>query len=361
MVNENRIEEVLKADKDPYLERDLISADAVKKLKVENGRVDLDLVLGFPVAAYETHLRERLNRLVSQTDGVDAVNIDIRSKIIPHSVQKTAKRLSAVKNVIAVASGKGGVGKSTAAANLVLALQAEGASVGLLDADIYGPSQVCMMGMSGQPDVTENKKLSPKRPYGIQAMSIGLLVDQESAMIWRGPMVSQALQQLLNDTEWTDLDYLVIDLPPGTGDVQLTLAQQIPVAGAVIITTPQDVALLDARKAVKMFEKVDVPVLGVIENMSIHVCSQCGYKENIFGVGGGEKMAVDYGIELLGELPLDIHVREHVDSGRPSVVADPEGSVAKSFYEIARKMTAKLSLRGKDYSGVFPKIVVEND
>ena len=361
MIEKQHIEQLLSTDIDPYLGVDLIKAGAVKQLAVDNGRVSLELELGFPTAVYESVLKERLTGLIGAADGVDSVDIRISSRIIAHAVQKTASHLEGVKNIIAVASGKGGVGKSTVSANLALALQAEGAAVGVLDADIYGPSQARMLGMNGKPELTAEKKLAPKHPYGMQAMSIGLLIEEDTAMIWRGPMVTQALQQLLNDTQWTDVDYLIIDLPPGTGDVQLTLSQQIPVAGAVIVTTPQDIALLDARRAVKMFEKVEVPVLGVVENMSVHVCSQCGHAERIFGEGGGARMAQDYGVELLGELPLDISIREQLDAGAPSVVADPDGTIAESFYEIARKIAARLSLRGKDYSGVFPKIVVEND
>ncbi|MBN1378253.1 MAG: iron-sulfur cluster carrier protein ApbC [Gammaproteobacteria bacterium] len=361
VVDKAQIEQLLKDNPDPYLGTDFVSAGAIRNLDIKNGKVSLSLQLGFPIAVYEQELRKQLIQLIGQLRDVESVDIDISGKIVAHAVQKTAKHLAGVKNIIAIASGKGGVGKSTTAANLALALQAEGAVVGLLDADIYGPSQARMMGMSGPPEATDNKKLTPKCPYGVQAMSIGLLIDEETAMIWRGPMVSQALQQLLNDTEWTDVDYLIIDLPPGTGDVQLTLSQQIPVAGAVIVTTPQDIALLDARRAVKMFEKVEVPVLGIVENMSVHICSQCGHAERIFGEGGGAKMAQDYGVELLGELPLDISIREQLDAGAPSVVADPEGSVAIAYYEIARKVAAKLSLRGKDYSGVFPKIIIENN
>lgn len=360
-VKKKTIEQTLRSSSDPYLGTDLISAGAIKMLEVDHGLVRLKIELGFPVAAYAAVLREQLLGLIRPMDGVTEVDIEITSKIIPHTIQKTAKHLDGVKNIIAVASGKGGVGKSTTAANLALALQAEGATVGLLDADIYGPSQARMMGMSGKPEATKHRKLAPKHPYGVQAMSIGLIVEEDTAMIWRGPMVTQALQQLLNDTEWSDVDYLIIDLPPGTGDVQLTLSQQIPVAGAVIVTTPQDIALLDARRAIKMFEKVEVPVLGVVENMSVHICSQCGHAENIFGEGGGARVAADYAVELLGELPLERSIREKVDSGEPSVISDPDGPVAGIYKEIARKIAAKLSLRAKDYSGVFPKIVVEND
>jgi ATP-binding protein involved in chromosome partitioning len=321
----------------------------------------LQLKFGFPVAGYRETLCRELETLIARIAGVKEVRIQVEVDIIAHAVQKTLSHLSNVKNIIAVASGKGGVGKSTTAANLALALHAEGAKAGLLDADIYGPSQTVMLGMRGKPDSVDGKSLEPKTPHGIQAMSIGLLIDEETPMVWRGPMVTQALQQLLADTRWQDLDYLIVDLPPGTGDIQLTLSQKIPVSGAVIVTTPQDIALLDARKGLKMFEKVDVPVLGIIENMSMHICSQCGHVEPIFGEGGGARMAADYGVELLGALPLDIRIREQADGGVPSVVAEPEGEIARIYREIARKMTARLSLRGKDYSSVFPKIVIKND
>jgi ATP-binding protein involved in chromosome partitioning len=278
-----------------------------------------------------------------------------------HSVQKGVKTISSIKNIIAVASGKGGVGKSTTATNLALALSAEGARVGVLDADIYGPSQPRMLGIHGKPESRDGKRLEPLVNYDIQTMSIGFLVDEETPMIWRGPMVTQALQQLLGDTNWTDLDYLVIDLPPGTGDVQLTLAQQVPVSGAVIVTTPQDIALLDARKGLKMFEKVEVPVLGIVENMSIHICSSCGHEEHIFGDGGGQRMAEDYDVDFLGALPLDKAIREQVDSGRPSVVAEPDGRIAQIYRDIARRTAAKLALRSKNYAAKFPQIVIQSN
>jgi ATP-binding protein involved in chromosome partitioning len=286
-----------------------------------------------------------------------SVDWEIRS----HSVQKSLKPIDNVKNIIAVASGKGGVGKSTTAVNLALALAAEGARVGILDADIYGPSQPRMLGISGKPESKDGNSLEPMSSYELQAMSIGFLIEEETPMIWRGPMVTQALEQLLNDTNWSDLDYLVIDLPPGTGDTQLTLAQKVPVSGAVIVTTPQDIALLDARKGLKMFQKVEVPVLGVVENMSIHICSKCGHEEHIFGEGGGAAMAEQYGIQLLGSLPLDIHIREETDSGKPSVVADPESRISRMYREIARKTAAKLSLQAKDYAAKFPRIVIQNN
>jgi len=301
-------------------------------------------------------LKEALRALPGITD----VQVDIKTNIISHAVQKGVTTLPNVKNIIAVASGKGGVGKSTVSVNLALALQAEGATAAILDADIYGPSQPRMLGAHGKPDSKDGKSMEPKISYGVQSISIGHLVDEETPMIWRGPMVTGALEQLLRDTNWRDVDYLVIDLPPGTGDIQLTLCQKIPVSGAVIVTTPQDIALIDARKALKMFEKVQVPVLGIIENMSTHICSKCGHEEHIFGEGGGGQMARQYHIDLLGSLPLDIHIREGVDNGRPTVAMAPDSPVAQEFCEIARKVAAKIATRAKDFSSRFPKIVIQN-
>lgn len=271
------------------------------------------------------------------------------------------KPLPNIKNIIAVASGKGGVGKSTTAVNLALALSQQGVRAGILDADIYGPSQPLMLGVTTRPDIKDKKSLLPIMAHGIQSMSIGYLIDETSPMAWRGPMVSMALQQLLNDTQWDDLDYLVIDLPPGTGDIQLTLAQKIPVTGAVIVTTPQDLALLDARRAYEMFRKVNVPVLGIIENMSIHICSQCGHSESIFGTGGGAEMATQYAIDLLGQLPLDIQIREQADSGKPTVIAAPHSPNALLYGHIAKQVMAKLALQAQNESGKFPTIVIKND
>jgi ATP-binding protein involved in chromosome partitioning len=289
------------------------------------------------------------------------VNVDVSSKIVSHSVQRGVKLIPGVKNIIAVASGKGGVGKSVTAVNLALALAAEGASVGILDADIYGPSQPQMLGITGRPESLDGKNLEPMMAHGIQAMSIGLLVDTDSPMVWRGPMVTQALQQLLNETRWHDVDYLIIDMPPGTGDIQLTLAQKVPVTGAVIVTTPQDIALLDARKGLKMFEKVGIPIIGIVENMSTHICSSCGHEEHIFGAGGGDKMCKDYSTELLGSLPLDIKIREQTDAGRPTVVADPDGQVADIYRSIARRIAVKVDELSQDYSELFAKIVIEDN
>jgi ATP-binding protein involved in chromosome partitioning len=270
------------------------------------------------------------------------------------------KLIPGVKNIIAVASGKGGVGKSTTAVNLALALAAEGAAVGLLDADIYGPSQPQMLGISGKPESLDGKTLEPMRRHGIAAMSIGFLIDQETPMVWRGPMVTQALEQLLRDTRWGDLDYMVVDLPPGTGDIQLTLSQKVPVTGAVIVTTPQDIALLDARKGLKMFEKVGIPILGIVENMSLHICSSCGHEEAIFGTGGGAAMSKDYGVDLLGSLPLDIGIREQADSGNPTVVSHPDSRTAQIYKEIARKVAIRIAAQAKDMTSKFPNIVVQN-
>jgi ATP-binding protein involved in chromosome partitioning len=280
--------------------------------------------------------------------------------IAAHAVQRPLKPIPGVSNIVAVASGKGGVGKSTVAVNLALAWAAAGARVGMLDADIYGPSQPLMLGLQGQrPAAPDGKHLEPLVAHGIRAMSIGFLVDPAQAVVWRGPMATSALTQLLSDTNWGELDYLVVDLPPGTGDVQLTLAQRVPVSGAVIVTTPQDIALADARKGIAMFAKVAIPVLGVVENMSLHVCSQCGHVEHIFGAGGGGRLAGESGVELLGELPLDAAVRAEADSGRPTVVAAPGTPRARAFTEMARHVAGALARQGRDRRGAFPQIGVE--
>ncbi len=359
-VSQLQVETALKEDVDPYLDADLVSANAIKQIDIDGGTVRLKVQLGFPAKGYQEKLAARLREKVGAIKGVDSVEVEVASKVESHTVQKGVKLIPGVKNIIAIASGKGGVGKSTTAVNLALALVAEGATAAILDADIYGPSQPRMLGIHERPDSKDGRSLEPLVGHGVQSISIGYLIDEETPMIWRGPMVTQALEQLLNDTNWKGVDYLIIDLPPGTGDIQLTLAQKVPVSGAVIVTTPQDIALLDARKALKMFEKVDVPVLGIVENMSIHICSNCGHEEHIFGEGGGERMAKDYGVELLGALPLDIHIREQADNGKPTVVADPDGRVAEIYREIARATAARLSQRAKDYSGKFPNIVIQN-
>ena len=360
-VSPQQVEAKIKEYIDPYLEQDLVSAKAVKDIKVDGDKVGVDIVLGFPANGYKAKLEAELKEMVGSLEGVASANIAVSHKIETHVVQQGVKTIPGVKNIIAIASGKGGVGKSTTAVNLALALSAEGATVGILDADIYGPSQPRMLGVHGQPESVDGSSLEPMKSYDIQSMSIGYLIDEETPMIWRGPMVTQALEQLLNDTKWKDVDYLIVDLPPGTGDIQLTLAQKVPVTGAIIVTTPQDIALLDARKGLKMFEKVEVPVLGIIENMSIHICSKCGHAEHIFGAGGGERMAEQYNVDMLGALPLDIKIREDVDGGKPSVVSDPDGQVAQIYRDIARRVAAKLALRKKDYSAAFPKIVIQNN
>lgn len=360
MASVEQVEAALKNVNDPHLDKSLVATKAVKDIKIDNNKVSIDIVLGYPAKSLREGLASQIATEVNKLDSVDEVDVSIGWDIQAHSVQKSLKPMENIKNVIAVASGKGGVGKSTTAVNLALALSAEGANVGILDADIYGPSQPRMLGVSGQPDSSDGKSLEPMQAHGIQAMSIGFLIDEETPMIWRGPMVTQALEQLLNDTRWRDLDYLIVDLPPGTGDVQLTLAQKIPVSGAVIVTTPQDIALLDARKGLKMFEKVEVPVLGIVENMSIHICSQCQHEEPIFGSGGGLAMAKENDVELLGQLPLDMSIREQVDGGVPTVVAAPDSRIAQIYKEIARKTAAKLAAKTKDYSAKFPKIVIQN-
>jgi ATP-binding protein involved in chromosome partitioning len=345
---------------DPYLGQTLDQAKAIGDVSVHPDRVGVELSFGFPVADYAAELLPALeSHLVAELAG-SRLSLVLKSNITAHAVQKTLKPLANVKNVVAVASGKGGVGKSTTAANLALAWAAQGARVGLLDADIYGPSQPLMMGLVGRkPDSPDGKRLTPLRAHGVEVMSIGFMIDAEQPMAWRGPMVTQALTQLLGETNWGELDYLVVDMPPGTGDIQLTLAQRVPVSGAVIVTTPQDIALLDARKGLKMFEKVEVRVLGVVENMSVHVCSNCGHVEHVFGSGGGARMAEQYGVQLLGELPLDIRIREDADGGLPTVVSEPGSARAQSYFKMARRTAARLATLNKDYSRMFPKITVE--
>ncbi len=359
-VSQLQVETALKEVIDPYLEQDLVSAKAVKNIRVDGGQVTVDVVLGYPAKGSRDALAAKLQEKVRAVPGVKDVKINIDSKIAVHGVQKGVKPIAGVKNIIAVASGKGGVGKSTTAVNLALALSAEGARAAILDADIYGPSQPRMLGSHSKPESKDGKTMEPVMSYHVQSMSIGYLIDEETPMIWRGPMVTQALEQLLRDTNWDDVDYLVVDLPPGTGDIQLTLAQKVPVTGAVIVTTPQDIALLDARKGLKMFEKVEIPVIGIIENMSTHICSQCGHEEHIFGAGGGLRMAEQYEVDFLGALPLDLHIRSDADSGRPTVVADPDGRIAQIYREIARRIAGKMSLMKKDFSTKFPNIVIQN-
>ena len=360
-VTREQIEAAIKGYVEPHMEKNLVDAKCVKAVEIDGGSVKVTVELGFPCDGTKAELAGAVKERVQSVDGVTSVEVNLGWKVVAHSVQKSLKPIDNVKNIIAVASGKGGVGKSTTAVNMALALAAEGARVGILDADIYGPSQPRMLGVSGQPESKDGKSLEPMENYGLQAMSIGFLVDEETPMIWRGPMVTQALEQLLNDTNWASLDYLIIDLPPGTGDTQLTLAQKVPVSGAVIVTTPQDIALLDARKGFKMFEKVEVPVLGIVENMSIHICSKFNHEEHIFGEGGGMRMAEQYGVDFLGALPLDIRIREETDGGKPTVVAEPDSRISQIYREISRKTAAKLALQAKSYASKFPNIVIQNN
>ncbi|MFL6579706.1 MAG: iron-sulfur cluster carrier protein ApbC [Burkholderiales bacterium] len=359
-ISEEQVRAALQTYTDPATGKDYVTGKEARNIRIEGNDVSVDIVLGYPAKTVTEDIRRELMERLGKIAGVGKVNVDVQVKIVPHAVQRGLKLLGGVKNVIAVASGKGGVGKSTTAVNLALALSAEGAKVGILDADIYGPSQQVMMGLSGKPMSPDGKTIEPMVNYGVQAMSIGLLIDVDTPMVWRGPMVTQALEQLLRDTQWKDLDYLVVDLPPGTGDIQLTLSQKVPVTGAVIVTTPQDIALIDARKGLKMFEKVGVPILGLVENMSVHICSSCGYEEHIFGEGGAARMSKDYNVNVLGRLPLDIKIREQADSGKPTVVADPDSRSAQIYREVARKVAARIAELAKDHSGAFPKIVIQN-
>jgi ATP-binding protein involved in chromosome partitioning len=350
----------LEAYIDPYLGETLGKARALRELRAVPEGFAATVALGFPVGDYQQELAGGLARQLSAAGIGGTLALQLQADIQAHAVQRTLKPLGAIRNVIAVASGKGGVGKSTVAVNLALAWARQGARVGLLDADFYGPSQPLMLGLAGErPSSPDGKRLRPLSAHGISAMSIGFLVDAEQPMVWRGPMVTQALTQLLSETDWGELDYLVVDMPPGTGDIQLTLAQRVPVAGAVIVTTPQDIALADARKGLKMFEKVSVPVLGIVENMSVHVCSNCGHSDHIFGSGGGERMAREYGVRLLGELPLDASIREETDGGEPTVVAAPGSPRARAYLEMARRTAGALAVRARERSSVFPRIVVE--
>jgi ATP-binding protein involved in chromosome partitioning len=361
-ITRDQVESALRAYIDPYLDEDLVSTRCVRDIAIEDGKVTVTVEMGFPIEGYRNRLTEALRSRVSALSGVEEVTLNLGWKATAHAVQKGLKPFEKVRNIIAVASGKGGVGKSTTAVNLALALAAEGASVGILDADIYGPSQPRMLGVGSQrPESKDGRSLEPVVAHGVQSMSIGFLVEEDTPMIWRGPMVTQALEQLLNDTNWRDLDYLIVDMPPGTGDTQLTLSQKVPVSGAVIVTTPQDIALLDARKGLKMFEKVEVPVLGVIENMSIHICSQCGHEEHIFGEGGGQRMSEDHGVDFLGALPLDIRIRSEADAGAPTVATEPESRISEIYREIARRMAASLAKQSKSYAHKFPNIVIQNN
>ncbi|MDO8756000.1 MAG: iron-sulfur cluster carrier protein ApbC [Polaromonas sp.] len=360
-VEQQAILNALQSVLDPNTGKDFVSTKALKNLQIAGGDVAFDVELGYPAKSQLAGIRKLLIAAAKGVAGVTNVSVNVSFKIASHSVQRGVQLLPNVKNIVAVASGKGGVGKSTTAVNLALALAAEGASDGLLDAAITGPSQPKMMGIAGRPESLDGKNMEPMENYGIQVMSIGFLVAQDEAMIWRGPMATQALEQLLRQTNWRDLDYLIVDMPPGTGDIQLTLSQRVPMTGAVVVTTPQDIALLDAKKGIKMFEKVGVPILGIVENMAVHVCSNCGHVEHIFGADGGKKMAAEYGMDYPGALPLTMQIRVQADSGKPTVVSDPEGEVAGIYKAVARKVAVSIAAKNKDFSSKFPSIKISKN
>ncbi|MBI0327605.1 iron-sulfur cluster carrier protein ApbC [Burkholderia plantarii] len=354
------VDAALAALVDPNTGRSYAANKGLREVAIDGDTVSVSVVLGYPARSQHEAVRQRIAAALAAVPGVRAARVAVQQEIVAHTVQRGVKLLPNVKNIVAVASGKGGVGKSTTAVNLALALAAEGASVGILDADIYGPSLPTMLGIHGRPDSPDNQSMNPMLGHGLQANSIGFLIDEDNPMVWRGPMATSALEQLLRQTNWRDLDYLIVDMPPGTGDIQLTLAQRVPVTGAVIVTTPQDIALLDAKKGLKMFEKVGIPIIGIVENMSLHVCSNCGHEEHIFGAGGAARMAADYGVPVLGSLPLDIAIREQADSGTPTVAAAPDSTVAARYREIARQVAITIAERAKDMTSKFPSIVVQN-
>jgi ATP-binding protein involved in chromosome partitioning len=358
--SEAAIRNLVASYRHPGLGADLATAALAIDVSVNGSAVQVAIELPFPGAKLADELVAALRAQIAASDGVGEVQVAVRWRVESQAVQRNLRPIQGIRNIIAVASGKGGVGKSTTATNLALGLAHEGAAVGLLDADIYGPSQPRMLGLAGERPVSPDQKtmIAPEA-FGIKVMSIGFLIDEEQPMVWRGPMVTQALIQLLETTRWGDLDYLVVDMPPGTGDIQLTLSQRVPVSGAVIVTTPQDIALLDARKGLRMFQKVEVPVLGIVENMSTHVCSNCGHEEHIFGAGGGRRMAEQYGVELLGELPLDIRIREQMDAGRPTVVAEPDSKLARAYIDLARRTSLRLARAASLPGPSFPTIEVE--
>ena len=360
-VTESMVLEALSRVLDPNTGQDWVASKSIKNVHIQGGQVSLELVLGYPAKSQWAEFSGLIEAALKALSGLTHVQVSVSTQVLAHSATRGVQLLPQVKNIVAVASGKGGVGKSTTAANLALALASEGATVGLLDADIYGPSQPMMMGVNARPQSEDGKTMQPLESYGVQVMSIGFLVSSEEAMIWRGPMATQALEQLLRQTQWRDLDYLIVDMPPGTGDIQLTLSQRVPLTGAVIVTTPQDIALLDAKKGIKMFDKVGVPILGLVENMAVHICSQCGHSEHIFGVDGGRTMAQQLEIDYLGALPLDINIRLQADSGQPTVVADPSGSVAQIYQAMARQVAIKIAAKARDFSSVFPSIKISKE
>ena len=360
-VEQQALLQALQHVKDPNTGKDFVSTRALKNLQIHEGDVSFDVEFGYPCKSQHPALRKALVAAAKGVSGVENVSVNLQTKVLAHAVQRGVQLLPNVKNIIAVASGKGGVGKSTTTVNLALALAAEGARVGILDADIYGPSQPMMMGIEGRPDSTDGQTMEPLENYDVQVISIGFLVDKDEAMIWRGPMATQALEQLLRQTNWKDLDYLLVDMPPGTGDIQLTLSQRVPMTGSVIVTTPQDIALLDARKGIKMFEKVGVPILGIVENMAVYCCPNCGHTEHIFGAEGGKRMAAEYGMDYLGALPLNMQIRVQADSGRPTVVADPDGEIANIYKAVARQVAITVAAKAKDFSSKFPSIKISKD
>jgi ATP-binding protein involved in chromosome partitioning len=361
MPTTEQIQQAIQSVIDPLTGQALAGPKNTQNLSVTGGDVSFQVEMGYPAKSRIDGLRQQLIAAVRAVPGVQNVSVHITSQVVAHAAQRGVALMPQVKNIIAVASGKGGVGKSTTAVNLALALAAEGAKVGLLDADIYGPSQPMMMGIDARPETEDGQTMEPLENFGVQVMSIGFLINPDEAMIWRGPMATQALEQLLRQTNWKDLDYLIVDMPPGTGDIQLTLSQRVPMTGAVIVTTPQDIALLDARKGIRMFEKVGVPILGIVENMAVHVCSNCGHTEHIFGADGGKRMAAELQTTHLGALPLDMQIRLQADSGMPTVVAHPDGEVSRLYRDIALQVAAKIALKAKDFSSKFPSIKISKD
>ena len=351
--------ESLKKIIDTDLEKNIVDGGLLKSVEVLAGVINVSFKYEHAAKSKHAQMRASIQQTLRSLPGIKRVDVSIEMQVATHSAQRGVQLIPKVKNIIAIASGKGGVGKSTTTVNLALALSAEGARVGVLDADIYGPSIPTMLGITGVPESEDGSTIYPKEGHGLQASSIGFLMDKDEAMIWRGPMVTQALEQLLRQTKWDDLDYLLVDMPPGTGDIHLTLSQRVPVTGAVIVTTPQEIALMDARKGLKMFQKVNVPILGIVENMSLHICSKCGHQEHIFGSGGAQKMSDDYGVPILGRMPLDMRIREHADDGRPSLVSDPDGEASLLYKKMARNLSVTIARLTKDMTHRFPKIVVQ--